>query len=111
MALILRLGDFAFEKRDITQEQVAEHLKRLRNDWCKGLWRDAANKFIPQPVARRHAHIRVLEPVEVSGGEDPAHLMALVRNAMQNALNEINAGLATAPGKVTWPNPFYRQTA
>ncbi len=107
LALILRLGDFAFEKPDITQEEVAEHLKRLRNDWCKGSWRDSANKFIPQPVARRHAHIRVLEPVEVSGGEDPAHLMALVRNAMQNALDEINAGLAMASGRVTWPNPFY----
>ena len=71
------------QKPDITRKQVAEHLKRLRNDWCKGTWRDTANKFIPQPVARRHAHIRILEPVEVHGGEDPAHLMGLVRHAMQ----------------------------
>ena len=109
LALVRRLGDFAFEKPVITQEEVAEHLKRLRNDWCKGSWRDSANKFIPQPVARRHAHIRVLDPVEVSGGEDPAHLMALVRSAMQKALDEINSELAMAPGRVTWPNPFYRQ--
>jgi hypothetical protein len=107
LALIRRLGDFAFEKPTITQEDVAEHLKRLRNDLCKGTWRDAANKFIPQPVARRHAHVRLLEPVEVHGGEDPAHLMGLVRHAMQAALDDINAGLEIA-GRVSWANPFYR---
>lgn len=106
LALVLRLGDFAFEKSDITQEQVAEHLKRLRNDWCKGSWRDAANKFIPQPVARRHAHIRVLEPILVQGNEDSAHIMAQVRTSMQSALDEINAALASA-GRVTWANPFF----
>ncbi len=106
LALVLRLGDFAFEKSDITQEQVAEHLKRLRNDWCKGSWRDAANQFIPQPVARRHAHIRVLEPILVQGTEESAHMMAAVRTSMQNALDEINAGLAKA-GRVAWPSPFY----
>jgi hypothetical protein len=108
LALICRLGDFAFEKSTITQEEVAEHLKRLRNDWCKGAWRDAANKFIPQPVARRHAHVRILEPIEVEGEEDPAHLMGQVRHAMQAALDEINAGPEIA-GKVTWANPFWRK--
>jgi hypothetical protein len=58
-------------------------------------------------VARRHAHVRILEPVEVNGGEDPAHLMGLVRNAMQTALDEINAGLEKA-GRVSWASPFYR---
>lgn len=106
LALIRRFGGFAFEKPSITQEQVAEHLKRLRNDWCKGTWRDAANQFVPQPVARRHAHVRILAPVEVKGSEDPAHLMGLVRHAMQTALDEINAGLEIA-GSVSWANPFY----
>ena len=110
LGLIRRLGDFAFQKSTITQEEVAEHLKRLRNDWCKGTWRDAANQFIPQPVARRHAHVRILEPVEVNGDEDPAHLMGLVRNAMQTALDEINAGLEKA-GRVSWASPFYRPVA
>lgn len=106
LALVRRLGDFAFEEPTITKEEVAEHLKRLRNDWCKGTFRDAANQFIPQPVARRHAHVRILEPVEVHGGEDPAHLMEQVRNAMQTALDEINAGLEKM-GRVRWVNPFY----
>ncbi len=107
LALVRRLGDFAFEKPKITQEEVAEHLKRLRNDWCKGTWRDAANQFIPQPVARRHAHVRILEPVEVNICDDPAHLMGLVRHAMQTALDEINGGLEKA-GRVAWANPFYQ---
>jgi hypothetical protein len=107
LSLVLRLGDFAFERSEITAEQVAEHLKRLRNDWCKGSLRDILNKFVPQPVARRHAHIRFLEPVEVHGGEDPAHLMGLVRHAMQDALNDINAELATRAGRMVWPSPFY----
>lgn len=108
LSLVLRLGDFAFEKAEITAEQVAEHLKRLRNDWCKGSFRDTMNKFVPQPVARRHAHIRILEPVEVTGGEDPAHVMGLVRHAMQTTLDEINAGLEKA-GRLGWQNPFYRR--
>lgn len=109
LSLVLRLGDFAFEKTDITAEQVAEHLKRLRNDWCKGSLRDTMNKFVPQPVARRHAHIRILEPVDVHGREDPAHLMGLVRHAMQRALDEINTGLASEAGRVAWANPLYTQ--
>ncbi|MGB8818511.1 MAG: hypothetical protein WCC66_11380 [Rhizobiaceae bacterium] len=107
LGLVARVGDFAFAQPQITAEQVAEHIKRLRNDWCKGSWRDTANKFIPQPVARRHAHIRVLEPVEVSGGEDPAHVMGQVRHAMQSALDEINAVLAAQPGRVAWASLFY----
>ena len=108
LSLILRLGDFAFRNAEITAEQVAEHLKRLRNDWCKGSLRDTINKFIPQPVARRHGQIRILEPVEVRGGEDPAHLMGLVRHAMQAALDGINANLAKQPGRVVWPSPFHQ---
>lgn len=106
LSLVLRLGDFAFERPEITAEHVAEHLKRLRNDWCRGSLRDTMNKFVPQPVARRHAHIRILEPVEVHGGEDPAHLMGLVRHAMQSALDHINAELAAQPGRVVWASPF-----
>lgn len=108
LSLILRLGDFAFENAEITAEQVAEHLKRLRNDWCKGSLRDTLNKFIPLPVARRHAHIRILGPVEVHGGEDPAPVMGLVRHAMQTALDGINAELAGKPGRVVWPSPFHQ---
>ena len=107
LSLVLRLGDFAFENAEITAEQLAEHLKRLRNDWCKGSLRDTMNKFVPQPVARRHAHIRILEPVEVHKGDDPAHLMGLVRHAMQSALDDINAELAAQPGRVVWPSPFH----
>lgn len=107
LALVLRLADFAFANPEITAEQVAEHLKRLRNDWCKGSLRDTMNKFIPQPVARRHAHIRILDPVVVQGGEDPAHVMGQVRHAMQSALDGINEGLVVQPGRVIWPNPFF----
>jgi hypothetical protein len=111
LSLVLRLGDFAFEKNEITAEQVAEHLKRLRNDWCKGSLRDTMNKFVPQPVARRHAHIRILDPVEVYGDADPAHLMGLVRHAMQSALDSINTELAAQPGRVVWANPFFLPAA
>ncbi len=108
LSLVLRLGDFAFGNPEITAEEVAEHLKRLRNDWCKGSLRDTINKFIPQPVARRHAHVRVVDPVEVHGGEDAAAVMVQVRLAMQAALDGINEELAGKPGRVIWPNPLYR---
>ena len=49
--------------RRVTQEQLAEHLKRIRNDYCEGSLRDTLNRFVPQPAGPRRAHIRVPEPL------------------------------------------------
>ncbi len=107
LARIIRLGDFAFEDRRITQEQVAEHLKRLRNDYCTGTIRDSINRLLPQPVAPRRAIIRVAEPIEIT---DPAVNVeagvAELRRRLQSALDAINDELASQGAVRHYPNPF-----
>ncbi len=66
LALNLRLGDFAFASETVTQEGLAEHIKRIRNDYCKGSLRDTLNRFVPQPAGPRTAHIRVPEALDVA---------------------------------------------
>lgn len=99
-----RVSDFAFEKLEISQEEVAEHLKRIRNDYCSGTIRDGFNKFVPQPVGARKAILRAVEPLAMhdwTGSCDEA--AAEMRVRMQAALNAINAGLMLRLEK----NPFF----
>jgi hypothetical protein len=108
LARVRRLGPFAFEARDITQEQVAEHLKRLRSDYCKGTLRDSINRFLPQPVAPRRAIIRVPEPLEIADPDlDVDETIAELRRRLQQALDVINEDLRTQGAFRTQPNPFH----
>ena len=109
LTLNLRLGAFAFAGDTVTQEELAEHIKRIRNDHCKGTMRDTLNCFVPRPVGPRTAIIRVPEPVamhEFDGSVDEA--LALTRQRMQDALDRINEELRTGCVSRTYPNPFYR---
>ena len=106
---------------ELTQEQVAECLKRLRNDYCEGSVRDAASRFVPRPVAPRTAHIRVPEPIDISAllkgrpaleKDEVAVVGRDLRARMQAALDGINAELATRPAGAAnrirrEPNPFW----
>jgi hypothetical protein len=107
---VIRLGDFAGKSASITQEEVAEHLKRLRNDWCKGSFKDTLNAYLPQPAARRTAHLRILEPVEVKPNDDAKHVMATLRSSMQDVLGEINTQIDVKGSQKVLGNPFFVQS-
>jgi len=108
LARVSRLGSFAFASPVITQEQIAEHIKRLRNDYCKGTLRDSINRFLPQPVGPRRAILRVPEPLEITGpGIDVKETSEELRRRLQAALDAINADLAPASTRLTSPNPFF----
>ena len=97
LARVGRIGPFAFAGETITQEGIAEHLKRIRNDYCDGSLRDTLNRFVPQPAGPRRAYIRVPEALglhDFKGSEDEA--LALLRSRMQAALDALNAGNRTA---------------
>jgi hypothetical protein len=99
-----RVGAFAFAKKEISQEEVAEHLKRIRNDYCSGTFRDGFNKFVPQPVGPRKAILRLVEPVALHEWRGTADEAATeMRRRMQAKLDEINAKLPFR----TEPNPFF----
>jgi hypothetical protein len=99
-----RVGGSAFQKPDISQEEVAEHIKRIRNDYCAGTFRDTFNAFVPQPVGPRRAILRVVEPLAMQDWRGTAEeAMQEARTRMQAALDVINAGLSPRLDK----NPFW----
>lgn len=104
---VMRVGSFAFAPERIGLEELAEHLKRLRNDYCRGSLRDTMNRFVPQPVGPRVAHIRVPEPIAVHLlRRDVAGLLEQTRARMQAALDAINAARAGEASR-RYPNPFF----
>lgn len=109
LALNMRLGSYAFEGETITQEELAEHIKRIRNDYCKGTLRDTLNRYVPRPAGPRTAIIRVPEPLamrEFKGSMEEA--LVLLRGRMQGALNGINEALKAGGRPKTYSNPFWR---
>jgi hypothetical protein len=99
-----RVGEFAFQNPDISQEETAEQIKRIRNDYCAGTFRDSFNKFVPQPAGPRRATLRVAEPVALHEWQGTAEeAMAAVRQRMQAKLDEIHADLSPLLEK----NPFF----
>jgi hypothetical protein len=107
LALNLRLGSFAFSGETITQEELAEHIKRIRNDYCKGTLRDTLNRYVPRPAGPRTAIIRVPEAIaihEFEGSVDDT--LVLLRGRMQEALDGM---LGAARSFGTYPNPFCRE--
>jgi hypothetical protein len=108
MARVQRVGDFAFASETVTQEGIAEHIKRIRNDYCKGTMRDTLNRFLPQPAGPRRAHIRTPEPLAMHDFQGaPGEAMAEIRRRMQAAVDEINDGLRAGGVLRTYSNPFH----
>ena len=103
LALNLRLGAYAFRNETVTQEELAEHIKRIRNDHCKGSFRDTRNRYVPRPAGPRTAIIRVPEAIamhEFEGTTEQA--VALLHQGMQEALDGIGDGGALH----RYRNPF-----
>jgi hypothetical protein len=99
-----RVGQFAFQNPEVSQEEIAEHIKRIRNDYCSGTFRDTFNAFVPQPVGPRRAIIRAPEPIALHAWRGTAQeAMAELRHGMQAKLDGINAGLSPRHEK----NPFW----
>ncbi|MBL8580916.1 MAG: hypothetical protein JNL61_01650 [Rhizobiaceae bacterium] len=108
IALQRRIGPFAFANPLVTQEELAEHLKRIRNDYCAGTLRDTLNRFVPQPAAPRRAILRVPEPIGLHAWQgSAAEATEELRRRMQAAIDTINAELASSTPRVTYPNPFH----
>ncbi len=109
----LRLNDCSFSSETISQEQIAEHIKRIRCDFCQGSLRDRINAFVPQAAGPRTAHIRAVEPIAVhdvlqdQSAPDPANIMQQVRDSMQQKLDALNNELEQRFNPIKVFNPFY----
>ncbi|RUW17561.1 hypothetical protein EOA38_37100, partial [Mesorhizobium sp. M1E.F.Ca.ET.041.01.1.1] len=107
---VQRVGRWAFAAATITQEEIAGHLKRVRNDYCRGSLRDTINRFIPQPAGPRRAHIRMPEPLALHACDSSLDkALATLRSRMQEAVTRIVTELDAGGGFISYPNPFYHR--
>src|SRR6185503_1657641 len=67
---MLRLLPARGDKSHLTQEQVAERVKRLRSDWLQASIRDQAARFVPRAAAAREVFMSVAEPVQIGPNDD-----------------------------------------
>ncbi len=110
-----RLGEFTAEvygATTLTQEQLSESLKRIRDRMLRRHWSDVLAKTLPRPLGPRILHVGVPEPisvVRVAPGERADYetvLLELARRRMQESLDEINARIEPAVAPYRVPNPF-----
>ncbi len=103
----------------LSQEQIAECLKRLRGTLVRGRPGDVVRNLLPRPVAPRVAHVRVAAPIEVEGapgpeadpGEARARLVAELRGRMQQGLTALAAEVEPLVAPWRRPNPLWTETA
>ncbi len=113
LQLMLRTPQSAYQHEHWSQEHIAECLKRLRCDYVRyGSWQNKLHQFVPRPVGGRRAIIRVPAAIDVQAALraqadlSPAELTERLRQTMQTALDEINAGLRQSGHPYPYANPF-----
>lgn len=110
-----RLGEFTAEVyggTTLTQEQLSESLKRIRDRMLRRHWSDVLAKTLPRPLGPRILHVGVPEPISVvrvapsERADYETVLLELARRRMQESLDEINARIEPAVAPYRVPNPF-----
>jgi hypothetical protein len=99
----------------LTQEAIAENLKRIRSVFVTRGRGNALHNVVPIPVGRRQAHRRVPEPnprheaFAAGGDAGPAktRLLELLRARLQGTLDTLDAELAPRLERFRRPNPLW----
>ena len=113
-----RLGEFSedvYGDEMLTQEQLSESLKRMRDRLMRKGWRNTIANMLPRPLGARVVHVAVPKPVRVMPNEAPTlgdyerRLLVLTRMRMQRALDEINERIAPEVRRFAHDNPFVGQ--
>ncbi len=116
MRKILRFRPSLYPGPELTQEHLAENIKRLRGDYCSATFGDRVDKMVPRPVAPRLALIRAPDAIDVGSALGAAEmlsedrvdmLVAGLRTAMQSTLDTILAAIAHSPRTAPSRNPFH----
>lgn len=105
---LVRFEPGYYAAEDMSQEHVAECLKRIRADYCRHGMRDMVHNYVPQPVGPRRAVIRVPEPLKVDADCDVAgDLTSKLQTRMQACLDQINEAEAVRQNTLpAYRNPF-----
>jgi hypothetical protein len=83
---LAKLDASVLSAEELTQEQIAHRLRRIRQDWVRGKTSDAIARMAPRGLATRDAVIAVAPRVSVTGADDPALITAQVHAALTNAV-------------------------
>lgn len=95
--------------KPLTQEQIAESLKRHRATLVRRGWKNVLHNFLPKPFGPRVVHVRVPEPIlvdpvraERDGADYARVLLAMMHERMQGMLptrqmERNGASLSTRP--------------
>jgi hypothetical protein len=113
-----RLGEFSADVYGsdlLTQEQLSESLKRIRDRLMRKGWKNVLSNMLPRPLGPRVVHVAVPKPVRVMPNEAPTlgdyerRLLVLTRMRMQRALDELNVRIAPEVRHFAHANPFVEQ--
>jgi hypothetical protein len=99
----------------LTQEAIAENLKRIRSVFVTRGRGDALHNVVPVPVGRRAARVRVPEPIVVheafaaagDAGTTKARLLETLHARLQGTLDALNVELAPLLGRYRRANPLW----
>ena len=103
----------------LTQEQIAENLKRTRASLVTRGFADALHNTVPVAVDARIARIRVPEPIAVheawsvdaaTGEARRAELLAELHRRMQHALDALTSEIAPVVDRFRVANPAHATT-
>ena len=113
---VLGFSMFLYNRPTLTQEHLAESLKRLRQDLLQGDRFDFLRKWMPLPVGPRCLHVRACAPIRVDhfldnaesdGQERVQDLLRLVRSSMQMRLDALNEEYAEQMAKYSHINCLF----
>lgn len=99
----------------LSQEDIAESLKRIMRDLVTKSFVDGIKNMIPLPIAERDAHIRTVKPIRVDlllkerPDEEEAvseELWKQVGDSLQSRLDELNEELEPVVSRFEKDNPF-----
>lgn len=92
-----RLDESLYGRDTLSQEQIAEVLKATRAVSVTEGFRNQLHNLMPRAVARRVAHIRVAEPIDIRGalasGSTSSVLLRELRHRLQRAQDDLGAEL------------------
>lgn len=111
-----RLGEFSrgvYGSGTLTQEQLFESLKRMRDRLLRRGWKNTLAIMMPRPFGPRVVHVGVPDAIRVASvaaahtKDYETSLLEHTRVRMQEKLDEINARIAPEVARFSHANPFY----
>lgn len=107
---LVNVRDFTFDYygQTLSQENIAEMLKKIRIRFCTKGFKNIFHKFVPIPVSSRTAYIQVPEAISINDIVEKNHTkeyaLQLMQERMQTTLDSMNKKLVLENKVFTYAN-------